>query len=101
MNIHIAVIVLVSLGIDVSCQEIFSSYSSLSKNFMDKQISCLMETGSCNDMGNKMKRLLLQNDCERCSSQQKARVKKLVDAIRSQYPAQWKVIRDKYNLERE
>lgn len=56
MNIHIitAVTVLISLGIGISGQDMMSFM--LNTKFMKKQISCLLETDTCDTFGAQLQR---------------------------------------------
>ncbi|XP_017765414.1 PREDICTED: ejaculatory bulb-specific protein 3-like [Eufriesea mexicana] len=86
---------------------IFTSYikaqniSNLVKDrqYVQKQINCILNLGHCDSIGRKIKELLpeaVNNRCQRCTPRQATHARTLIAFMQQNYPYEWHLILQHY-----
>ncbi|XP_046752368.1 ejaculatory bulb-specific protein 3-like [Diprion similis] len=95
----VCVVVILLVGVVSFCQcagiDDFLNDSALVK----RQINCVLDKGPCDAIGLSLKasiREVLVNNCRNCNQQQAANARKVVEFVRTRYPAEWNEITRKY-----
>ncbi|XP_015585244.1 ejaculatory bulb-specific protein 3 [Cephus cinctus] len=93
-------LVAVVVGVFALCQAQDISLLLNDRNYVEKQINCVVGKGSCDRIGQQIKVLLpevLNNQCSRCSPQQAQNARKLVDFMKQRYPNEWRIILKRFS----
>ncbi|XP_068991320.1 ejaculatory bulb-specific protein 3 [Neodiprion pinetum] len=64
-----------------------------------KQLNCVLDKGPCDAIGVSVKasiREVLINNCRNCNQQQAANARRVMEFVRTRYPAEWNEISRKY-----
>ncbi|XP_012271972.1 ejaculatory bulb-specific protein 3-like [Orussus abietinus] len=93
------VIVLVIAGVFAMAQAQDISALLMDKNYVLRQIDCVLERGRCDSVGQQLKVALpeaLNNNCRRCTPSQARNARKLVEFMKRNHPNEWLAIADYY-----
>nr|XP_018912154.1 PREDICTED: ejaculatory bulb-specific protein 3-like [Bemisia tabaci]WUR09780.1 ejaculatory bulb protein 6 [Bemisia tabaci] len=69
------------------------------RDYVNRQINCVLDKGSCDNIGRQLKQAIpevLGRQCKSCSARQLDNARKVVNYIRSNYPGPWSQIEAKY-----
>ncbi|XP_017795804.1 PREDICTED: ejaculatory bulb-specific protein 3-like [Habropoda laboriosa] len=71
----------------------------MNKQYVEKQIDCILDRGHCDAIGRKIKELLpeaINNYCRRCTSREVAQARTLITFMQQNYPQAWNLILRRY-----
>ncbi|XP_054005837.1 ejaculatory bulb-specific protein 3-like [Hylaeus anthracinus] len=71
----------------------------MDRNYVQKQINCILNRGHCDLIGRKIKGLLpeaLNNNCRRCTYRQMEHARTLIGFMKRNYPREWHSIVGSY-----
>nr|QCP68958.1 serosal cuticle-related protein 6 [Nilaparvata lugens] len=66
---------------------------------VQRQISCILGEGPCDNIGNMLKLAIpevLKRNCRSCNAQQAANARRLISFVQTNYPSQWQKIQSRY-----
>ncbi|XP_076302656.1 allergen Tha p 1-like [Lasioglossum baleicum] len=69
------------------------------RQYVQKQINCILNRGHCDSIGRKIKELLpeaVNNRCQRCTPRQAAHAHTLIAFMQQNYPYEWRLILQHY-----
>ncbi|XP_014219145.1 putative odorant-binding protein A10 [Copidosoma floridanum] len=67
---------------------------------VDRELRCVLKTGPCDVIGRMLQRMLpelINNDCRRCSPQQRQQANQIASFMKQHYPNEFQAIKKMYS----
>ncbi|XP_012271970.1 ejaculatory bulb-specific protein 3-like [Orussus abietinus] len=93
------VVALVVVGVFALAQAQDISGLLMDRNYVRRQIDCILERGRCDVIGRRIKTLLpdaLNNGCRRCTPSEARIARRLMEFMQTNYPNEWRAIVQRY-----
>ncbi|XP_065213713.1 ejaculatory bulb-specific protein 3 [Planococcus citri] len=102
MNFSIYILVIFATLVSVCWCEKNADLDTLlaDKNFVRKQISCVLGKGRCDKFGTNLKASLpkvIGQNCESCSPEEATNAKKIIGFVKQNYPEVWNKVAQRYS----